>query len=446
MVFTGSHAVSRRRLLGGALGVTAATALVGCGPEQEGAPVDLGSEEEGNLVVWGGVAADRGPGALVAAFMKKYPKIKVEYVPFVNNEQGILKLDTALQGGVPIDVFFSYGTVDVARRSKAGLAMDLTDLAAKDEKFKVFVAPEPISTKIDGKLYSIPTTHYPDFTLVNEDAINKAGIEIPYDWTVDDYHEIARELTKSGMKTGAYNSPRTAPASLGGDYLYADGGTTSNLEHPLFRADLERFLTMQKDNSIFTQKKISAEKIDTYPQNYFLNGTYGIFLNGTSSLRFIRDLKNYPHDFRTTFRPYPRPTGTDKFWNPGGRGDSVQISAKTQYAKAAWTFIQFWLGEGSPLIAPAGKVSPFEVDNPTEAMIENLMGPDRERLYDIESFKKTVFAKEPPLSVQTIFTAYNEIASLKNKIEKQVRMETLGVDAAIKQMKQQADEAIAKAQ
>jgi multiple sugar transport system substrate-binding protein len=426
--------------------LAAAAALPSCGDQSTGPTKDLGSEEEGTLTVWGGVAAERGPGALVKAFMKKYPKIKVEYVSFVNNDQGILKLDTALQGGVPIDVYFSYGTADVVRRSKAGLAMDLTDLAAKDEKAKIFVEGEPISTKIDGRLFSIPTTHYPDFVLLNESAIEKAGIEIPYDWTVDDYHAIARELPgKAGLQTGAYNMPRLAPTTLGGNYLYKDGGKESNLDHPMFRKELELLLAMQEDKSIFTQQKIAAEKIDAYPQNYFLNGTYGMFLNGTSSLRFVRDQKNYPHDFRTTFRPYPAPSKGATYWNPGVRGDDVQISAKTQYSKAAWTFVKFWLGEGAPLVAPAGKVSPFEVDNPTDEMIANLMGPDRDRLFDVESFKKVVFAKKPMLSVRSITTAYNEIARLKRQIEEEVRMGTKQIDGAVTEMKQEADKAITKA-
>lgn len=445
-MFARNQSFSRRLLLGGAAGLAATAALTGCGPDDAGAPVDLGSEEEGNLVVWGGVAAERGPGALVEAFMKKYPKIKVDYVSFVNNEQGILKLDTSLQGGVPIDVFFSYGTADVVRRSQAGLALDLTDLAAQDERAKIFVEGDPISTKVNDRLYSIPTTHYPEFVLVNEDAITKAGINIPDDWTVDDYHAIAKELAGTGMVAGAYNMPRLASTTLGGNYIYKEGGKESNLDHPLFRAELENFLAMQDDKAIFAQKKITAEKIDSYPQNYFLNSSYGMFLNGTSSLRFVRDLKNYPHTFRTTFRPYPAPTKGATYWNPGVRGDDIQISAKSQYAKAAWTFVQFWLGEGAPLVAPAGKVSPFEVDNPSEAMIANLMGEDREQLFDIDSFKRVVFAKEPKLSVRSITTAYNEIASLKSKIEAQVRMGTMPIDTAVAEMKKQADEAIAKAQ
>lgn len=437
---------SRRLLLGGAAGLAAATALAGCGPEEVAAPVDLGTEEEGNLTVWGGVAAERGPGALIEAFMKKYPKIKVTYVPFVNNEQGILKLDTALQGGVPIDVFFSYGTADIVRRSTAGLALDLTELAAKDERAKIFVQGEPISVKIDGKLFSIPTTHYPEFVLLNEDALKKANIDIPFDWTVDDYHAVAKELTAAGMSTGAFNAPRVASTTLGGDYLYAADGKTSRLDDPLFRTELEMMLAMQDDKSIFTQKKITAEKIDSYPQNYFLNGTYGMFINGTSSFRFVRDLQNYPHTFRTTFRPYPGPTKGASYWNPGVRGDAVQISAKTEYPKAAWTFVQFWMGEGAPIIAQAGKVSPFEVtDNPSDALLTNLLGADRDKLFNVEDFTKTFFAPEPKLSVQRVFTAYNQITTLKGKIEASVRMGTTTVDQAMVDMKKQADEAIVKA-
>lgn len=442
---------SRRVLLGGALGAVAGSGFLsacagsGDGDGGKGAGADKGSAEEGKLVVWGGVAPESGPQKLVDAFMAKYPKIKVEYVRYVNDAQGILKLDTALQGGVPIDVFFSYATVDVVRRSKAGLAMDLTNLARKDELAKAFVQDKPISTLVDGKLHSIPTTHFPNFVVLNQDAMDRAGIDIPYDWTVDDYHRVAREFKGAGFDVGAYNVPRLAAATLGGDYLYKNDGAESNFDHPLFKERLELTLAMEDDGSIFTQKRISAEGIGGYAQNYFLNGTFAMMLDGSIALRYIKNLKEYPHDFRTTFRPYPATKAGEPYFNPGVRGDDVQISAKSQYPAAAWTFVQFWLGEGAHFMAPSGKVSPFEVEKPTDELYKGLFGPDADTLFDVEAFKKTFFAPEPPLSVRGITTAYTEISKIKDKIENEIRLRTKSIDEGLAEMKQKSDKAIADA-
>ncbi|QMU96452.1 extracellular solute-binding protein [Microbacterium esteraromaticum] len=444
-----NNGISRRSLLIGGLGLAATTTLLAaCGPSETSAkkPVeDKGTEAEGSLVVWGGVDPAMGPQALIDAFMKKHPKIKVEYVRFVNNEEGILKLDTALQGGVPIDVFFSYGTVDIARRSAAGLAMDLTDLAKKDDQLKMFVEKEPISTRVDGKLYSIPTSMYPNYVALNADALEKAKIDVPFDWTIDDYHDVAQKLKKSGFEVGAYNAPKPFPATLGGDYLYKDGGKESNFDHRSYREELDLVLAMEDDDSIFTQERLLAEGIGGYAQNYFLNGTFGMMIDGNNVIRYAKNLAEYPHDFRVTFRPYPAPAGGKPYFNPGVRGDDVQISSKTQYAAAAWTFVKFWMGEGADHMTTAGKISPDQFANPSDQMYENLFGPDADKLFDVDAFNKTFFTEEPPMSVRAITTAYTEISTMKSKMESEVRLRTKSVKDAIAELKQSADEAIAKA-
>lgn len=448
----GGGRLSRRGLLGGALGLAAgAGMLTACGSSEGGSgssepPEDLGSPEEGKLVVWGGLPPENGPGALIDAFTAKYPDIEVEYTRFVNDEEGILKLDTALQGGVPIDVFFSYGVVDVVRRSQAGLAMDLTDMAREDDLASAFVQDEPLSTLIDGKLYSLPTTHWPQFMVINQDAMEAAGIEIPFDWTVDDWHEIAQQFKAAGSDIGSFHMPRIAPTSLGGDYVYNADGTASNFADPLFRQELENFIAYEDDGSIFTQEQILAEQVGGYVQNYFIAGMFPMYIDGTTAFRFLTNLEEYPHDFRTTFRPYPAPVAGQEFWNPGVRGDDVQISSKSSYAAAAWTFVKFWMNEGALLMTPAGKVSPFQYDaGPSEELAEALMGPDREELFDIEAFEQTFFTPNPKLAVKSITTAYTEIADIKDEVESQVRLGEMSVDDGIAEMTAESDEAIADA-
>lgn len=443
---------SRRGLLGAGLGFAAGAGLLtACGSDSGGGggsddpPEDLGSDDEGKLVVWGGVAPEAGPQALVDAFMAKYPKIEVEYVRYVNNSEGILKLDTALQGGVPIDVFFSYGTVDVVRRSQAGLALDLSDLAKDDDMAKAFVQDEPISTLIDGKLFSIPTTHFPNFAVINQDAIDAAGIEIPYDWTIDDYHEIAQEFKRAGFDVGAYNVPVHPAVALGGDFMYKEGGEESNFDHPLFREYLEKILAMEDDGSIFTQERITAEGIGGYAQNYFLDGTFGMLLDGTIATRYIKNLDEYPHDFRTTFRPYPAVGNGEAYINPGVRGDDVQISSKSSYQAAAWTFVKFWMNEGAPIIAESGKVSPAQFDaGPGNAELQAaLFGPNADELFDVEAFERALFTDEPPLSVRNITTAFTEVSAIRSDATEEIRLRTLSLDDGIARMKEESDAAIA---
>ena len=70
--------------------------------------------------MWSGVPAESGPGELVAGFTKKHRGEKVTYTRFVNDDRGNLKVDTALQGGVDIDVYFTYSTDAMALRAGSG--------------------------------------------------------------------------------------------------------------------------------------------------------------------------------------------------------------------------------------------------------------------------------------------------------------------------------------
>ncbi|MGN6674920.1 MAG: extracellular solute-binding protein, partial [Thermomicrobiales bacterium] len=75
---------------------------------------------------WFGEPPENGPQALADAFMKQYPGIKVNTTRYVNDDTGNTKLDTALQGGTPIDVYMSYGIPRLGQRIRAGVAEELT--------------------------------------------------------------------------------------------------------------------------------------------------------------------------------------------------------------------------------------------------------------------------------------------------------------------------------
>ena len=111
-------------------------------------------------------------------------------------------------------------------------------------------------------------------------------------------------------------------------------------------------------------------------------GSLGMMIDGNNVIRYAKNLTEYPHDFRVTFRPYPAPKAGQPYFNPGVRGDDVQISAKSQYPAAAWTFVKYWMGEGADFMTTAGKVSPDQYANPSEKMYENLFGPEIAGLVD----------------------------------------------------------------
>lgn len=438
---------NRRKLLLGAAGLSASSILYGCGSSSSGTQNQgaEGSPDSGELNVWGGVAADKGPQDLLDAFEKKYPKIKVTYTRFVNNEKGILKVDTALQGGVPIDVYFSYGVTELVRRVNAGLALDLTDLATADENLKQFTQADPQLTWLfDKKLYSLPTTYYPGFIYLNKDMLDHAGVTIPDDWTVEDFHNVAKELTGGGVY-GTFVYPKTSTTILGGNSHYKEGGKASNFDDPAFKQEYDLAVQMTKEGTLFPESKILAQHIEGYPEPLFVHGQFAMTRNGTSALRYFNDTKQYPRDFPITFAKEPAPVKGQPYWNTGDRGDSVQISSKSQNQAAAWTLVKFWMTEGTKYIAKAGKISPVEVQiKDPDDIIPGVLGDDRDKLYDVDAFKKVFFQKDIKIHLQTIFTANNEIANITSKLVQQILLGQVSVDEGLKKMKTQSDAAIKK--
>ena len=441
---TDAGALSRRRLLAGAAALAGGTLVTACSRQQSMQSGDGGSADAGVLNVWGGVPADKGPQALVDAFMKKYPSIKVAYTRYVNDDQGNLKLDTALQGGTPIDVYFSYGVERLAKRVKAGLALDLTDLTRKVPDLEQFAdTASPQVPLFDDKLYELPTTTGPVFVYLNQEMLDKAGVQIPDDWTADDFHEVAKELVAAG-RFGSYVPPEIAVPDLGGNAAYSPDGKESNFDHPAFRREMQLHVDMIKDRSAFPEPQILAQKLDVYQQSVYLTERFGLWISSPFNLRYVSDTKKYPHTFRTTFAPYPRPVKDKSCWNPGLLSNYVMISPKSQYQAAAWTFVQYWMGEGARHMLTGGKISPTLKGTPDE-ITALLLGDDRDRLYDVEAFKQVFFRRDVKLQNPTITTAAEEILNIRKSLDQQALLGKLTVDEWVTKLKSEADAAIKKA-
>ncbi|WP_157524265.1 ABC transporter substrate-binding protein [Jiangella alkaliphila] len=204
---------SRRTALKAAAGVAGAAFLAACGNGSNSTGGGGGGSGGGTLNVWGGVPPETGPDDLIAAFHKEHPDIQVIYTRYVNDDEGKLKLDTSLQGGVPIDVFYTYDTPTLTKRVDAGLTADLTDKISNDSDLAQFGPDESPATNVvfGGKVHSIPAQKSPTIVYVNDSMLSEAGITIPDDWDINDYHEVARELsldpptslvTSSGFRRG----------------------------------------------------------------------------------------------------------------------------------------------------------------------------------------------------------------------------------------------------
>lgn len=132
--------------------------LGGCG----GTKNNTGGEAQGNegsktvkLTMWGAVPPENGPQEVVDTWNAEHPETQVEYVRFVNDDDGNLKLDTALSTGQNVDLFVNYTLTNLDKRIKGGTALDLGEFT--DYNIDEKMGADAATWKMNDKYYGMPT-------------------------------------------------------------------------------------------------------------------------------------------------------------------------------------------------------------------------------------------------------------------------------------------------
>jgi multiple sugar transport system substrate-binding protein len=436
--------ISRRTALKQGAAISAAAGMgIGLGAPSTvfGAPAVIQSDV--TLNVWGGVPPENGPQALCDAFSEA-TGITVVYTRYVNDDTGNTQLDTALQGGTPIDLFFTYSVPRLGQRIDAGAALDITPYIEADADIKGWVDGTDGIFNIDGVYHSLPTTQEPNFFLVNQRLLEEAGATLPAaGWTVDDFVALAEQLT-TDTTYGAYSPPDTARLALGPNYWYTEDGTASNFENPLFADSIERHKAMIDAGTAFPWTDVLAQDLRAYAQTPFLIEQNALWMTSSFSLRYVADKEEYPHDFVTTFAPVPVPADAETPWNGGGINNWLLLKADTQYPDEAWDLLKFWLTDGAVHMLPAGKIPAFPGTD-EQTVIDGILGPDRDELYDVEAYRAVVFGAENRLVTDTITTGSAEISQIVQGNTDRYLIGELSLEEWVAETTTQADEAIARA-
>ena len=130
--------------------------------------------------------------ALIQQFEEAHPNIKVEFVSIDQSSWNEALTNLAAQGKLP-DVFWVFSVSGAVANE---WALDLTEYFEKDPDVKELFPSMVSSTKIAGKNYSYPAVLFPHLVFMNKTLFEKYNVELPaYDWTWDDYFDLAEELT-----------------------------------------------------------------------------------------------------------------------------------------------------------------------------------------------------------------------------------------------------------
>jgi multiple sugar transport system substrate-binding protein len=434
--------INRRTLIKGA-GIAATASAISSASPVFAAPAYLRQGGDITLEVWGGVPAENGPQEVCDAFTAA-SGIKVNYTRYVNDDTGNTQLDTALQGGTPIDAFFTYSVPRLGQRIAAGATLDLTPYIAADTDVKAWTdATEGIFTYQD-KYYSLPTTIEPAFVFINQRLLEEAGAAVPAaGWTTDEFVALAEQLSSDNV-FGMYGPPDTAAQKLGSDRWYKAGGAESNFDAPEFSEARVQHRNLIEAGTAFPHDEVLAQNLRAYAQTPFLTEQDALWVNSSFSLRFVSDKEQYPHDFLTTFAPLPVPAGVEAPYNSGGINNWLLGKADSENPDAVWEFIKYFLTDGAVPMLRAGKIPAYPGTEPS-VIVEGILGPDRDTLYDVAAYEASVITPVVPLITDTITTGSAEISQIIQGLDDRFLIGEIEIEEWVTEAKSQSDAAIAAA-
>jgi len=318
------------------------------------------------LVFWGAIAEEKGPGEIVAAYMKENPGVTVEYATYVNNDQGNVKLDTALLAGEKIDVFTTYGTTFRERRVNARLTADITAACRKlDIDVVRDFGADAADNIVDGKVYSIPTTMLVNLIAVNKDMFDRAGIPIPKDWTWDQLAAVAAKLTRGEGASKVYGILRDYNNMFPQAMVATKLDKTADFSEDLSRGtwtenkDLRRAFQilhdmMYKDKSLIAYEDMLAQKMtdSNTLATAFLSGRGAMMFTGSYMLRNLKDATAFPRDFVIGFAPIPKMDADQKvYYRDSSHNDFMMVGARSDVPEESVRFIQWYATVGyGPMI------------------------------------------------------------------------------------------------
>ena len=408
------------------------------------------------LKFWGGVPEERGPADVVARFNEEYKDkgISVVYERFVNDDSGNLKLNTALLSGEDVDLYMSYSVPAYVKRVESGMATDLTPYIERDGfDMNANFGSMAEAYTVDGKAYCMPTYSYKYCFMINKDMFDEAGIEVPTSWTLEEFREICKKLTVgegADKRYGAFistDSQKTFPAllagtKLGGDYFFKNGGTESTFDDPAYETALSTMCDMMLvDGSLVPHTDIVTEKLSAI--NLFVQGKVAI-IDAYWSIRDLRDLETYPHDFVTAFVPMPtvEEMAREDVYVAGGFMDYLSINSKSEHQEAAWEFIKWYTTEGILPMVPHGRI-PASTAIDSNLVTESFSNGVAE-YFDLESFKDQLLTTENHYQLTSITDNLAEVTQIASEEFEFALVGSKTPQDALASAKARADEMLSK--
>ena len=288
-------AVFSKAPLAGLLAVlTGATVLAACGTDSTSSGGGGGT----TIQIWEGYTQVEAKAFahLVSQYEATHPGQKVNTL-YVNSDNTLQKVLTAVRGGSPPDIAYLYGSwaPNVAQIPQVA---DLTQVVKRPGvNWDDFWTGERAVATVNGKVIGIPALVDNLAVVYNKTLFAKAGLPVPGpDWTWQDFVADAKKLTNPAIKQygTAYVTPGTEDTvwhwvpllwEAGGQLLSADNKKAA-FDSAAGLASLNTLRTMA-----VTDKSMYLDPSDSAYSNLFNSGKIGMLVTGPWDLSAFPNVK-----------------------------------------------------------------------------------------------------------------------------------------------------------
>jgi multiple sugar transport system substrate-binding protein len=274
--------MTRHRLRYPLAGMALALALAGCGAGSGGS-----SSGSGPLQIWEGWTGVEAKTFthLVSEYQQQNPGQKISSL-FVNNDNTLQKVLTAVRGGSAPDIAYLYGSwaPNVAQIPQV---VNLTKFVHQPAtNWNDFYVGEREAATVNGKVIGIPALVDNLAVVYNKKLFAKAGLKPPQPgWTWSGFESVAKKLTDPSIKQfgTAYVTPGTEDTvwhweallwEAGGQILNP-GNTKAAFDSPAGLKALSTLRTMA-----VTDKSMYLDPTDSAYANLFNSGKIAMLVTG----------------------------------------------------------------------------------------------------------------------------------------------------------------------
>jgi len=292
MAITRHHRRGTLALLLAAL-TASGVALAGCGTDASsgsgGGPV--------TIQIWDGYQSAEATAFshLVAEYEAAHPGVKVSSL-YVNNDDTLQKVLTAVKGGSTPDIAYLYGSW-APQVAQIPQVVNLTQVVKQSGvNWTDFYVGERDVATVNGKVIGIPALVDNLAVVYNKKLFQQAGLALPTaSWTWQDFVTDAQKLTEAAKKQygTAYVTPGTEDTVWHWEALLWEAGgslLTADNKQAAFdsAAGLESLQTLR--TMAVTDKSMYLDPTDETYQNLFNSGKLGMLVTGPWDLSSFPDV------------------------------------------------------------------------------------------------------------------------------------------------------------